>query len=70
MPATGDPKQAAWVCRMFGLEGTLFLEFLFFTGDSEEWEVALGVTVSLLPYSLLSAVKNISPGARGIWRIS
>lgn len=47
MPAPGDPKQAAWVCRMFGLEGTLFLEFLFFAGDSEEWEVPLGVIVYL-----------------------
>ena len=47
MPAPGDPKQAAWVCRMFGLEGTLFLEFLFFARDSEEWEVPLGVIVYL-----------------------
>ena len=49
MLATGDPKQAAWVCRMFGLEGTLFLEFLFFAGDSEEREVSLGVTIDLFP---------------------
>ena len=49
MLATVDLKQAAWVCRMFGLEGTLFLEFPFFAGDSEEWEVSLGVTVDLFP---------------------
>lgn len=50
----GEPKQAAWVHRMFSLEGTLFLEFLFFAGDNEEWEVTLGVTVYLSSFLFIA----------------
>lgn len=51
--ATEDPKQAAWVPRMFSLEETLFLEFLFFAGD-DEWEVTLGVTVDLSSFLFIA----------------
>ena len=54
MLATEDPKQAAWVPRMFSLEETLFLEFLFFAGDNEEGEVTLGVTVDLSSFLFIA----------------
>lgn len=45
--ATGDLGAGCLGARMFSLEGTLFLEFLFFAWDNEELEVTLGVTVYL-----------------------